>query len=99
MTRRIPKRHASSARAASSLALFFRTDRWTERRKKRRKPKGMLCRGEAVSGRGPGIGGERSRGCYDAKWVASMKILNRVYIGRSISRRWQEMVVCKELVL
>ena len=44
-----------------------------------------------MSGRGPGIGGERSRGCYDAKWVASMEILNRVYIGRSIAgggRRW-----------
>ena len=61
--RRIPKKTTREQR--EGCLFFFFSDRWTERRKNRRKPKGMLCRGEAVSGCGPGIGGERSRGCYD----------------------------------
>ena len=59
------QREASLFSSSSSLVLFFWTERRKKRRNARRKPKRMSCRGEAVSGCGLRIGGERSRGWYD----------------------------------
>ena len=56
------KRHASSARAASSSSSL--TDGRSGGRIEENQ-KGCFAEGEAVSGCGPAIGRERSRGCYD----------------------------------
>lgn len=65
--RRIPKKKKDT-RAARGLPLLLSSFGLTDGRSGGRieeNQKGCFAEGEAVSGCGPAIGGERSRGCYD----------------------------------